>query len=185
MCGETCITVTNSIQYFEWERFGLKVHIEKNSLPADIEQMTVNIKASISGHYESPEGYDRVSAVFWFQCEPNIELKKQVTVEIQHCAMLEHTSELSFARAMCTQEKLPYTFKLLKGGQFSNQSSYGVLSLNRFSGIAAFSKKSASAKRKYRASLFHLTKEPNHEVHVLVTWDSDPHLEVCNYIVCA
>ena len=182
MCGETCIKLTNSTQFFEWERFGLKIHIEENSLPADIEQMTVNIKASISGHYESPEDYERVSAVFWFQCEPNIELKKQVTVEIQHCAMSEHMSELSFARAMCTQEKLPYTFKLLDGGQFSNQSSYGVLSLNRFSGIAAFIKKLASlfisVKRNYYASLFHLTKESHHEVHILVTWNTDAHLQV-------
>ena len=179
MCGETCITVTNSTQFFEWERFGLKVHVEENSLPTDIEQMTVNIKASISGHYESPEGYERVSAVFWFQCEPNIELKKQVTVEIQHCAMSEHTPELSFARAVCTQEKLPYTFTLLKDGQFSNQSAYGVLNLSRFSAIAAFIKKLMSVKRIYYASLFHQTKESGHEIYVVVTQNIAAHLDVC------
>ena len=179
------MTVTNGAQFFEWERFGIRVRVEENSLPGDIEQMTINIKASIAGHYESPEDYDRVSAVFWFQCEPNIELEKKVTLEMQHCAILKHTSDLSFARAVCTQEKLPYTFQLLKGGEFSNQSSYGVLSLSRFSGIAAFFKKLTSVRRNYYASLFHLTKESNHEVHIVVTWNTNAHLEVCSDIVCA
>ena len=173
------MTVTNSAQRFEWERFGLRVHVKENSLPGDIEKMTIIIKASIAGHYEPPEEYDRASAVFWFQCEPNVKLEKHVAVEMQHCALLEHTFDLSFAWAICTQEKLPYTFQLLHGGKFSKQSSYGVLNLNRFSGIAAFFKKLTSVKRNYYASLFHLTKESNHEVHIVVTWNTNAHLEVC------
>ncbi len=179
VCGETCIAVTNSKQYFEWEKFGLNIHIEENSLPADTEQITVTIKASIAGHYESPEDYDRASAVFWFKCEPNIKFEKQITVEVQHCAMLEHTSDLSFARAVCTQENLPYTFKLLEGGEFSNKSSYGVLRLSKFSGIAAFFKKFTSARRNYSASLFRVTKESNHEVHIVVMWNTKTHRKVC------
>lgn len=180
------MTVTNSRQVFtEWERFGLRVHIEEFSLPADVKQMTINIKASIAGHYESPEDYDRASAVFWFQCEPNVKLEKNITAEIHHCAMSEDMSMMSFARAVCTQQKLPYTFKLLKGGEFKKESSYGILSLSRFSGIAAFFKRRTSLKRKYYASLFHLTKQSNHEVHIVVTWNTNTHLQVRYGIVCA
>ena len=170
--------VTNSTQDFEWGKFGLKVRIEEFSLPADIKQMKVNIIASIAGHYESPEDYDRASAVFWFQCEPNIKFEKKITIEIQHCAMSEDVSMMSFARAVCSQEKLPYTFKLLKGGEFMKGSPYGNLSLNKFSGIGAFFKKHTSVKRKYYASLFHLTKQSSHEVHIVVTWNTKSHLNV-------
>lgn len=178
VCGVTRIRVNNSAQLFEWERYGLKVNIEKNSLPAATENMMITIEASIAGHYESPADYDRASAVFWFKCEPNVTLEKSINVEIQHCATSDDTLEMSFGRAVCTQAKLPYTFELLDGGQFNSQSSYGVLALSRFSGIAAYFKRYSSVRRKYYASLFHLTKEPNHEIHVVVTWNTDTHLEV-------
>ena len=178
MCGETHVIVTNSRQVFKWEEFGLTVHIEEFSLPADVKQMTLDIVASIAGHYESPKDYDLASAVFWFQCQPNVKLKKKITVEMQHCAVLEDVSTMSFARAICTQEKLPYIFKLLKGGEFKMENSTGIISLNRFSGIAAFFRRRASMERKYYASFFHLMKQSNHEVHIVVTWNTKPHLEV-------
>lgn len=180
MCGETFITITNEAQFFEWEGFGLRVHIEEFSLPEGVKEMSLSINASTTGHYESPEDHDRVSVVYWFKCEPNIKLEKEVILEVQHCAIFGHTSELSFARAVCTQEKLPYFFKLLKGGQFNDQSSYGVLSLSQFSGIAAFMKKFVSlvSVKRYYASLFHQIKESRHEIHVVVTWNTEAHLEV-------
>ena len=179
VCGETHMIVTNSTQIFEWEEFGLTVHIQEFSLPADVQQMTLNITASIAGHYESPKDYDLASAVFWFHFQPNVKFEKTITVEMQHCAVLEDVSTMSFARAICTQEKLPYIFKLLKGGQFKKENSTGIISLNRFSGIAAFFKRCTSVEqRKYYASLFHLMKQFSHEAHIVVTWNTKPHLKV-------
>ena len=110
----------------------------------DVQQMTLNIIASIAGHYESPKDYDLASAVFWFQCQPVIKLAKKIIVEMHHCAEIEDVSMMSFARATCIQEKLPHTFKLLKGGKFKVKSSSGIISLNRLSGIATFFRRSES-----------------------------------------
>ena len=67
--------------------------------------------------------------VYWFCYEPRnvkLQLKKPVKLEIQHCAKPDCTSDLSFVRASSNQEKLPYTFEHLKGGNFTSCSSYGL-----------------------------------------------------------
>ena len=50
-------------------------------------------------------------------------------------------SELSFVRTNCTQKKLPYEFKSHTGGNFSELSSYGSISVRHFSGFAVTRKK--------------------------------------------
>ena len=180
MCEETAIVVSNSSQSFDWEKYGLKLHIKEGSLPADTKQIIIRIKASLAGQYQSPDDYQRVSAVFWFQCEPPCNLEREAVVEIQHCGPPENTPDLRFARAVCTQEHLPYTFKLVDGGQFSSQSSYGTLELNRFSAVAVFLKKLLSRKRRYYTSLFYLTNKQYtcQQVDILLTWNTSAHLNV-------
>ena len=120
-----------------WEGFGLRLHIQEDSLPAGMEQCTLNIKASLAGQYEFPENSNLVSAVFWLRCEPTCRFTKPVTVEIQHCAKSENVDspKMKFVRALCSQAQLPYTFKEL-GGDFNRHSSYGVIQVNSFSGLA-------------------------------------------------
>ena len=181
MCAETHLTVTNDAQYFHWEGYGLELHIKKNSLPKDTEKITIRIMASIAGDYVTPEYYKRVSPVFWFRCYPMCKLEKQVTLKIQHCAVLECACDLTFARADCSQKKRPHTFELLKGGQFSNQSPYGILELHGFSGIAAYLKHLILGSRRYFAQLFYLnrlTVSTVQEIHLAVTWHTSTHITV-------
>ena len=182
MCAETHVTVTNDAQSFTWEGYGLKLHIKEKSLPKDTEKITIYIKASITGDYDIHEDYERVSPVFWFRCDPVCKLEKEVTLEIQHCAMLECACDLTFARADCSQKERPYTFELLIGGEFSNQSHYGKLELCGFSGIVAFLKHCIwGSRRWYFAHLFYpkiQTDSITQEIHLAVTWDTLTHITV-------
>lgn len=156
VCGEVQITLTNSAQSFEWKGYGLKLHIEENSLPADIKQITLSIAASIAGHYEFPEfpkNSQPVSAVYWFSFEPRCKLEKEVTVEMQHCAT--SITGLSFVRAGSSSDHntLAYTFYKLEGSRFTDHSSYGMIKLGKFCGIAI-----TGEAKCYSASLFYLTR---------------------------
>lgn len=178
VCEETCITITKAEKMFKWEGFGLILHVQQNSLPRDIEQVKLKIAASIAGQYEFPTNTHLVSAVYWFRCEPRCKFEKQITVELQNCAKSENASKLSFVRAICTQEQLPYTFNRLGGGRFTSTSSYGILKLNGFSGISVVQEE--SEEKEYYASLFYLTPKNNitREIHFVVTFNTEVHLTV-------
>ena len=150
------MTVTNSLQIFQWTGFGLKLQIPVNCLPRDIEECTINIKASLCGHFEFPEPSHLVSAVYWIQCKPYCRFTKAISVEIQHCAKPENLSQLSFVRTSCAQKQLPYTFKKI-GGLFNGHSSYGYIELDNFSGIGVT--QDDSDERQYCASLYSHSRE--------------------------
>ena len=171
--------VVHSSRYqpITWEGFGLRLHIQEDSLPAGMEQCTLNIKASLAGQYEFPENSSLVSAVFWLRCEPTCKFAKPVRVEIQHCAKSENVDSLKmkFVRALCSQAQLPYTFKEL-GGDFNRYSSYGVIQVNGFSGLAVTQE--GSEEREYCSQLFYLGQPSSCQIHFVVTWNIEAHLTV-------
>ena len=174
VCGEMTVVVYSSHnQQITWPGYGLRLNIPKGCLPAGMEQCTINIKASLAGQYEFPENSNLVSAVFWLRCEDMREFVRPITVEIQHCAKL---SKLNFVRAVCSQNKLPYTFKQLPGGNFTNHSSYGVIELNSFSGVAVTQE--GSEDREYCSQLFYLGQPDRCKIHYVVTWNTEAHLTV-------
>ena len=183
VCGEKEVVVYSSqAREFEWKGFGLKLTIQKGSLPAGVEQCTINIKASLSGQYKFPEKTHLVSAIFWFRCEPMCKFTKPVTVEMQHCARSENVAnhKLKFVRAVCSQKQLPYTFKEL-GGDFTSHSSYGVVEVKGFSGLAITQE--GSSERNYLANLLFKEVKGRHtpiimEIFFVVICNTDAHLTV-------
>ena len=182
--------VVHSSRYqpITWEGFGLRLHIQEDSLPAGMEQCTLNIKASLAGQYEFPENSSLVSAVFWLRCEPTCKFTKPVTVEIQHCAKSENVDSLKmkFVRALCSQAQLPYTFKEL-GGDFNRHSSYGVIQVNGFSGLAVTQE--GSSDRRYLANILSKEVKGRHvpivlDIFFVVIWNTSAHrtVSVCNVI---
>ena len=114
--------------------------------------------------------------MYWVRCVPQCRFRQAVTVEIQHCATKGCSTKLTFVRAICTQKTLPYTFKNLVGqGSFTEDSCYGSLKINHFSGIAVSAEK--PVERLYTASLFYLERHicNNWEIHLVVTWDDEVH----------
>ena len=171
------MVVTNGPQSFSWEGYGLKLHIPQGCLPAGVEQCTINIKVSLAGQYEFPENTHPVSAVFWLRCEPRCKFVVPVSVEIQHCARPENISKLSFVKAVCSQESLPYTFRRQRGGRFTSSSSYGVLELESFSGAGITQE--GSEDREYIARLFYQNQTVKScDIHLVVTWNIEAYLAV-------
>ncbi|XP_064401960.1 uncharacterized protein LOC135347815 isoform X2 [Halichondria panicea] len=172
--ASTCVIVTNSPQIFRWVGYGFKLTIPQGSLPAGVDQCRLDIKASVAGQYQFPDNLQLVSGVIWIRPYPSGQFQQQLTVEIQHCAKMTSSTKLSFVRAHCSQESLPYTFKQLEGrGSFTEFSSYGSLELNQFSGLAVTGE---DVERVYTASLYYLGSElHSREIHFVVNWDNEIH----------
>ena len=139
--GEAEFKILDQGGSFEWKEYGLKFHICEGSLPPDIGECSINIKASLSGQFQLPEDSDLLSPVMWIKAP--CEFTKPVTLEIQHCALREDEaalSSLSFVSAKCSQRDLPYRFRQVDGGVFTTHSSYGSIQLSHFSGFAVTGK---------------------------------------------
>ena len=179
VCGEMTVVVHSSrYQQISWEGFGLQLHINEDSLPAGMEQCTINIMASLAGQYQLPENSSLVSAVFWLRCEPKCKFAKPITVEIQHCVKPENVGNLNmkFVRAACSDKQLLYFFKELRGGNFSQHSSYGVIQVDGFSGLAITQE--GSEDREYCSQLFYICQPNSYKIHFVMTWNLEAHLTV-------
>ena len=191
VCGEENVVVHSSqAQSFVWKGYGLKLSIPEGCLPAGVKDCIINIKASLSGQYEFPENYHLAGAVFWLCCETVHKFKKPITVEIQHCATYDKRCafKMDFVRATCKQELLPYNFKAL-GGTFSVHSSYRVVDVTSFSGIAPVIETISGSEvelsfRRYCSKLFYDSSHQSHlDIHLTVTWDDETHLTVSELVL--
>ena len=181
MNAVTTVVITVDKQSFTWKEYGLKLHVQHQCLPTDIDQCKITIMVSIAGQYDFPENCHPVSAISWLRCEPMCTFVKPVTLEMDHCAKRENASKLHFVRAVCSQKDLPYTFQKLKDGVFNQHTSYGVVELRGFSGIGVVQEESTEIEREYCAMLFYLGKTvPSCEfqIHFVVTWDTKAHISV-------
>ena len=183
VCGVTAVVITNSSLEWQWEGYGLKIHVGENILPANIERCHININASLTGQYKFPKDEHLVSAIFWFRCEPPCKFNKPITIELQHCALSRNTSQLGFVKAVRTQKQLPYTFKQVKGGSFSSHSSFGVLGFNSFSGTGITQKQ--SKERKYLVNILYEEEKLRvcFNLYFVVTWNTNTHRTVSNIII--
>ena len=181
VCGATSIIVTNSSLEWQWEGYGLKVHVGDDTLPAGIEQCRININASLTGHYEFPKDNHLVSAIFWFRCEPPCQFDEPITVELQHCACSHNKSKLNFVKAVCSQKERPYTFKRVARGSFSSHNSFGILQLKSFSGLGVAQE--GSEERDYLANFFYKEERIPRTIlcfhlYFAVTWNTATHYKV-------
>ena len=152
----------------------MKLVIPPQSLPRRIKKCTITIKASLAGQYQFPTDTELVSPVFWLRCKPQCKFTVPLSLEIQHCASTK--KNLFFARSQCTQKDLPYLFKVVLGGTFSEHSSYGVTAVNQFSGYAVIV--NGSNQRRYCSSVYYMGPPNNRDIHFTVTWNDEAHITV-------
>ena len=178
MLGHTSIVVTNAEQFFCWQAYGFKLYIPPGSLPPGVDRCVLRLSVSLAGQYQFPVGHKLVSAIFWVHCSLPCRLQKQLKLEIQHCAKMMSSTKLAFVRAVCSQESLPYKFKKVEGsGSFSEQSSYGCLEVNHFSGFGVAAE--GDVELLYIASLYYLKTDPSKIViHFTITRDDKCHIAV-------
>ena len=173
---EVKVYVTNNSAKFKWKGYGLRLHIPPGSLPKHIKLCTITIRASLSGQYQFPQNTHLVSPVFWLECKPYFKFNVPLTLEIQHCAPLEHSYRLYMVKARCTQKDLPYTFKTRHEGTFTETSFYGSITMNSFSGVGVV--QGRSDERRYWCNVFYMGPPNNRNVHFTVTWHTDAHVTV-------
>ena len=178
MIGETAFKVSNQGAAFQWEGYGLKLHVQDHSLPGGMEEAGINIRASVSGQFQLPQNTVLLSPVFWISAP--CKFTRPVTLEIQHCALREDEtvlSDLHFVSARCSQTDLPYKFRQLYGGVFTTHSSYGSIQLTHFSGVSI--KGSEETPRLYCAHLYHTIKQiDDWRYYLAITQDLEAHITV-------
>ena len=174
---ETSVLVTNSEQLFSWDECGLNLYIPENSLPANLQQCSIHIKATIMGDYQLPQDTHLVSAVYWIKCVPKCQFSRPLTLEIQHCAKPESTSQLCFVKASSMDRgKERINFEIVVGN-FPRHSSYGFIELDRFC-LYGVGKKGAE-ERQYCASCYYSEERKRHNIHFTVFWNTEVHNKVC------
>ena len=156
-----------------------------------MDECRVHVKASLSGQFDFPRDAEIVSGLYWLSSRH--VFTRPVTVDIQHCAQedLQQQSRLAYIVASCSQEELPYQFKILEGGVFSPSSRYGSISLTHFSGLAIASQPRQSLVQKltrkirhthvkrYCAQLYYSSSGVHSwEVYFAVMWDLELHINV-------
>ena len=171
------LVVTNEGMTFTLQDHGFKLHVPKNALPEGTPKYSVNIKVSLAGQFELPDGYELVSAVYWVRTRG--KFTKPVTIEAQHCANFSNPNQLCFVRTSCVQKSLPYKFEIIDGGSFSLGTRYGALSTTDFSGIGiAKEVKPGEHSCQYCAQVYYTDKSLKdywYYCHFVVTKD----LEMC------
>ena len=173
---EITLEVTNSPQLFNWKEYGLKLNIPEQSLPSNVNSCKITITVSFFGMYQFPEDTELVSPLFWLRCEPHCKLAYPWHLEIEHCAPQKNTQYLCMARAASSQKSLPYTFKELQGGIFSEFYSYGSIDFSSFGGVGVFQK--WSKERRYWFILFYMTETFTKDIHFAITWNDSAHIKV-------
>ena len=167
-------------QTFKWEGHGLKLSIPEGAL---LSESVIYIKAGLAGQFELPSRAQLVSPIYWLYCDNNFQ--HPVTLELQHCAAIKHQSECSFIVAKCSQEELPYKFKFLDKGIFSQHSSHGSVEVKQFSLFGVVERFTQwfvnLLRRSYVAQLFYFDKGENlWQLDFIITWNLELCLTVSN-----
>ena len=136
--GETVFVLRgrNQSQHFNWEKYGISFSAPEGILPLT-ETCEVAITALAGGEFKFPEDIELVSAVYAISIAK--PLLKPLTVNIQHCVLLEtpkQCNSLQFMRAPIDYMTLPYQFEPLPGGHFTPGNQYGSISCSQFCLIA-------------------------------------------------
>ena len=133
--------VTNEEQHIVWEGYGLRLHIPHNSLPEDLSQCNMKIEVTLSGDFQLPENGVLVSAVYSFSHDlGDKELRRPVTLEMQHCANSSALNDLCVVRAVDVSCK----FEIFPGGDFNSNGGYTTINLSHFSRFSTFLRRTLS-----------------------------------------
>ena len=136
MYKETVLEVVgDKPQKVEWSGYGFFIEIPEGAVPPGV-TVSVGVKVILAGQFKFPENRQLISAIYWVSS--NIEFMKDVSVNIQHCAVVrsdDQCSQFKYIIAKCSQSQLPYRFRE-REGLFSSHTQYGAIKLKHFSLLA-------------------------------------------------
>ena len=116
MYRETVLEVVgDKPQKVEWPGYGFFIEIPEGAVPPGV-TVSVGVKVILAGQFKFPENRQLISAIYWVSS--SIEFIKEVSVNIQHCAVVrneDQCSQFKFIIAKCSQSQLPYKFREREG----------------------------------------------------------------------
>ena len=149
-------------------------------MPVEHTRYKVEIKAGFARQFSIPDDLHLVSCVYWLSCSQTFV--KLVTLEIEHCASVQDSSQsstLRFVTAKCSQAELPYQFKVLERGIFKSKSSYGSIQVSQFSFFAIIISKIFQSLQRYCCTHHYIRKDVNEwDVDFIITSDLQASLTV-------
>ena len=183
MIAEKTVQVTNEKQHVLWEEYGLRLHIPHNALPEDCTHSELKMAVALSGHFSFPRKGIPVSGIYSFSHDlGDKQLRRPVTLEIQHCVNVNAVDGLCIVRADENSEA-PYEFKDLPEGVFTQKKAYGTIQLHHFCRITTFlwwRLLSSIYTLEYCAKLYYTNIEPGgFDFHLYVIPNLNIILKVC------
>ena len=130
VCAETVLEVVgDKPQKVEWPDYGFYIEVPEGALPHGVTAY-VRLKVILTGQFKLPENRQLISAFYWVSSSK--VFRKNVAVNIQHCAVIENEEQdFRFIIAKCSQKELPYTFKEFEG-LFNPCTQYATIKLKQF-----------------------------------------------------
>ena len=134
LCSEDSLVYSgDAFSYFS--RTGVSFNFPAAMCPRPV-TMSVEV---IHDDYILPPGYEEMPIVSdMYKITASDELPVPVTLEIEHCALVEEEESLVYIVA---HGPPPYRFNLLPGGHFSIGRTYGEIELKQFSIFAILAQK--------------------------------------------
>ena len=176
MYRETVLEVVgDKPQKVEWPGYGFFIEIPEGAVPPGV-TVSVGVKVILAGHFKFPENRQLISAIYWVSS--SIEFIKEVSVNIQHCAVCseDQCSQFKFIIAKCSQSQLPYKF-CEREGLFSSHTQYGAIKLKQFSLLGETAP--VDTDTLCTAFMFYKQQMPTVDFHFVIVRDLEPNLQVC------
>ena len=135
ICAEVIFEVPASSvrkHTYTWSDHGFQLVVHEGALPPGV-TATVAVRAVAGESFKLPEGSELVGAFYWITSTHTFQ--KEVTVYLQHCAVIENDKEcecFKFLIGKCSQPQLPYQFKIVDGS-FTPDSQVATVSVSEFS----------------------------------------------------
>lgn len=136
------IIMKDESSLLDWKKMGLRLTVPKGAIDDD-RTVVIHIKALLAGKYHLPKGSELMSVVYLLSA--SAVLKKQITMEIEHCAILrtkDDCKSMNFVVASSTSQG--FQFKIFKGGDFPIGKTYGSIDLSHFCAFAITGGKDAN-----------------------------------------
>ena len=129
MCGEIVFDVISDRlpQKLVWPGYGFFLEIPAGALPPGV-IASIFVKAISRGKFSLPENSMLISAVYWISCSE--VFIKDVSLNIQHCAIFSNDSNFRFIIARSSQNP-PYEV-VEEDGVFSTHTQYATILRKRF-----------------------------------------------------
>ena len=131
--------VTSAGRVIDLDDIGISVTVPEDSLPPD-ESVDLVIQPCFSGPFEIPEDMEPASPAYLIETNKKVELKKSLSVRIQHYADLqteEDCKDMVFLQANSDPDysgsKPVYIFKEVEGVEIKFRGQVGEIELTHFS----------------------------------------------------